>query len=276
MPTTPAVVTPPPPVVATPPQSLGVSGKVYDTGLRPLVGAKVEVLNGPHAGNFAMTGPGGQFGFSGEFDDQTSFRATMDGHEAGVARPGPYCERCNPHYWIYFYLALPVPPAALAGDYTLTVFADEACLALPAEARARNYTAKIVAQATQPTSANTVFYGTASDSSIATGLGWEGLWFYVAGDYVEMSIGDLHGQPGLLEQVGANTYFGFGGLGSTMLGADRVSTISVPFDGDVVFCELKPGVAPIDANQRFTCGADQAVSRVVCPSRRHRIVLARR
>ena len=265
-----------PTVVATPPVGLDVSGMVSDTGLRRLAGAKVEVLNGPQAGNVATTDANGQFGFSGVFDDETRFRASKDGHESGVARLGPYCERCNPHRWVYFYLALPVPPADLAGDYTLTVFADDACSILPAEARTRTYTAKIAADTTQPTSANTIFHGVAGGASLASGLGWEGVWFYVAGDYVEMSIGDLHGQPGLVEQVGANAYFSFGGLGSTVLGAANVSAISLTFDGDVVYCELKPGVAPVDANRRFTCGADQAVSRLACPSRRHRIVLTRR
>ena len=264
-----------PTVVASPLAAVSVSGKVYDTALRPLAGAMVEVLNGAQAGNVVTTRADGQFGFSGAFDDDTRFRATKDGHEAGVAKLGAYCERCNPHHWVYFYLALPVPPANLAGDYTLTVVANDACTMLPAEARSRTYPANIVANATQPTSANTNFHFIPSGASLVSGLGWEGLWFYVAGNYLEMSIGDLHGQPGLVERMGANTYFGFGGWGTTELGAAGVSTMSMTFDGEVVYCELKPGVAPVDANQRFTCGADQAVSRLACPSRSHRIVLAR-
>jgi len=264
-----------PTVVAPPLPSVTVRGIVYDTALRPLAGAMVEVLNGAQAGNVATTGADGGFGFSGAFEDDTRFRATKDGHEAGVATLGAYCERCNPHHWVYFSLAVPMPPANLAGEYTLTVHANDACTMLPAEARSRTYPARVVAHTTQPTSANTIFHGTASGASLVSGLAWDGLWFYVAGDYVEMFIGDLHGQPGFVEQMGANTYFGFGGLGATSLGAS-VSMVSMTFDGDVFYCELKPGVAPLDASQRFTCGADQAVSRLTCPSRSHRIELARR
>ena len=253
----------------------GVSGKVYDTALRPLAGAKVEVLNGQAAGTVATTSADGTFGFTGRFDAESLFQATADGHAAGIAKLSEYCESCNPHYWVYFNLALPVPPANLAGNYTLTVLANDACTMLPPEARTRTYPIAVVAYTAQPTSANTTFRGIATEASLVTGLPWEGLWFYVAADYVQMYMGDLHGQPGVLDQTGPNSYLAFGGLGTATLGAPSISTMSMSFDGEIAHCELKPGVAALDANGRFTCAADQAVSRVSCPSRTHRIVLSR-
>ena len=44
-----------------PPSGIAISGKVYDTGNRPLAGATVEVVNGASAGLKATTGPDGSY-----------------------------------------------------------------------------------------------------------------------------------------------------------------------------------------------------------------------
>ena len=259
-----------------PPSGIAISGKVYDTGNRPLSGATVEVLNGASAGLKATTGADGSYAMRGAFDAGTQFRATKDGYETGVRPMAEFCQPCNPNFWIYFFLALPVAPANIANDYTVTVTADPACAALPGHARERTYTTKIVPNVTQPTPANTLFAGTVDGANLVSGLGWQGLWFAAAGDYLEVSMGDLHGQPGILEQTDTNGYFSVGGLGTTTLGSSGVSRIAAAFEGEIIHCELRAGVAPLDAAGRFDCAPARAISRVACQARNHQIVLTRR
>ena len=267
-----AAAAPPPP----PARGIGIAGKVHDTGFRPLGGAIVEVVNGPNAGKRVTTLSNGEFFLFGDFDADTQFRATKDGYQSGVKKMGSYCAPCNPHFWVYFYLGLPVPPADIAGNYLLTVTADAACTALPPEARSRTYTATIVAEANQPTPADTYFRGRTGAASLVTDLAWEGLWFAVAGNYIEVTAGDLHGQPGLLEEIAPRTYFSFGGIGQTTLESSGTTAIRSLFEGEIVYCVLKPDVAPLDGDRRYNCSADRAVTRVVCPSFRHQLIFTRR
>ena len=267
------------PVVAAPvaqQAGIAVRGIVYDTGYRRLAGATVEVVNGASAGLKVTTGPDGSYGLSGQFDAGTQFRATKAGYETGLQPMATFCQPCNPNFWVYFYLGLPEAPANIANDYTVTVTADPACTALPGHARQRIYTTKIVPNVTQPTSANTLFAATIDGSFLVSGLPWQGVWFAVAGDYMEVTMGDLHGQPGILEQTDANAYFSVGGLGTTTLGSSGVSQITAAFEGEIMHCELKPGVAPLDASGRFDCSQARAISRVACQARNHQIVLTRR
>ena len=268
-------VLPTAPTQASVTTGVAVSGKVYDTGSRVIAGARVEVVNGPNAGQSVITTGDGGFNISGAFDVDTEFRASKDGHEAAMKKMSPYCERCNPHHWMYFALALPVPPVNVAGDYTFTVTADSTCATLPEHARQRTYTTMIAATASQPTRLNTSFFSTASGANLLTNVAWEGLWFSVAADYVELVMGDLHGQPGLVEQTDANAYFNVGGIGSTTLGAGGVSTFTMALDADIVHCELRPGVTPLGQDGRFECPSS-AVVKSVCRSRNHQVTFTRR
>ena len=267
------------PVVAAPvaqQTGIAVQGIVYDTGYRRLAGATVEVVNGASAGLKVTTGADGSYAIRGAFDAGTQFRATKAGYETGLRPMATFCQPCNPNFWVYFYLGLPVAPANIANDYTVTVTADPSCTALPGHARQRTYTTKIVPNVTQPTPANTLFAATVAGANLVSGLPWQGLWFAVAGDYLEVSMGDLHGQPGVLEQTDANAYFSVGGLGTTTLGSSGVSQITAAFEGEIIHCELKPGVPPLGAGGRFDCPPASAISRVACQARNHQIVLTRR
>ena len=262
-----------PAVAVAAPSGIPISGKVYDTGLRPLRGAVVEVLNGPSAGIKATTLATGEYSMVGHFDADTQFRATLAGHDAAARTLGTYCERCNPHYWVFFYLGLPTAPANLAGNYLLTVTADPACTALPPEASTRSYTAKIAAQDVQPTAANTFFRGVTDGASFVSGA-WDGLWFAVAGDYIELTVGDLHGQPGVIEQIGSNQYVSFGGLGNVTLASPGTSNISMLFEGEIEYCVS--ALAPLDGDRRYTCSPARSDTRITCPSRKHQLTLAKR
>jgi hypothetical protein len=257
------------------PAGIAVAGKVYDTGYRELAGAVIEVVDGPSAGQQAIADSSGQFALLGNFDENTHFRATKAGHSDGVVKMSPSCVACHPNFWIYFYLAVPDAPAALAGDYTLTITADATCAGLPEYARQRSYSVHVAAAPYQPTSQNTVFQATV-DGGHFSDRAYDGIWFAVAGDYIEWSTGDLHGDPGLVDRTAEDSYYSVGAWGHTMLGAGGTASIASTFEGQVTHCVLKPGERLLDASGRATCPAERAITRVVCESTKHQMLLTRR
>ena len=259
-----------------PATGVAVRGFVNDTGNRPIGGATVEVINGPSAGLRTTTLADGGFNISGQFDADTQFRATKDGHDPSVRNMPPRCTACSPNYWVTFALGLPVAPANIAGDYTLTITAASTCTTLPGHARQRIYSAKIVALPDQPTAAATRFRAVPSGANVLSNIAWDGLWFAVAGDYVEVVSGDMHGQPGIIEQTDVNAYFTVDGIAKTIPSSSGASTISMALEAQIMHCELKPGLLPLDAGGRFDCAASRAVSSAACQSRNHQLVLTRR
>ena len=251
--------------------SASLSGKVYDTGNRSIATADVEVLDGPHAGLKTTADANGQYWLNGVFEEGQRLRATKPGYLDGIARVGPPCARCNPHLWVYFQLGLPIAPTNIAGAYTMTIDALPACTAVPAEARSRTYTTTIAADAIQPTAANTNFRATVEGASLVRGV-WDGVWLAVAGDYIEIMMGDLHGQPGVIEALGDEAYVGADAWVKTTIAAG--GTITAGFEGTFVYCVMKPGIAVLDDERRHNCGLDRAVTRVVCPG--GRMTLTRR
>ena len=270
LPTAPTSVVPPVVVSAN---ALTLSGRVYDTAFRPIGGATIEVLDGREAGKTTIANASGQFGFTGVFEEGTRFRATKEGFLEGTSRLGPSCAPCNPHHWVYFYLGLPIAPANIAGDYTMTIDAPAGCSALPEEARTRTYTATIAAQANQPTAANTNFGVTIGGALLVPGGVWEGFWIFVAGDYLELQMGDLHGQPGLIEALRDDTYYSVDAWGTTTVPSPG-TTFTAQFEGEIVHCVMKPGISVLDGDRRHNCSADRSISRVSCPG--GRLTLTRR
>lgn len=267
LPAAPTPVPPPVQVAASP----SLSGKVYDTANRIISGAVVEVLDGAHAGLRATADANGQYWLTGVFEEGQRLRATRAGYLDGIARVGPACARCNPHLWVYFQLGLPDAPANIAGAYTMTIDALAACTALPAEARTRTYTATISAYGIQPTAANTYFQTTIGGAPIVPGV-WDGVWLAVAGDYVEITVGDLHGQPGVIEALGNGAYYSAGAWVKTTIAPG--GTITADFEGEIVHCVMKPGVPVVDDQRRHNCAADRAMTRAACPG--GRLTLTRR
>src|SRR6476469_1202797 len=128
--------TPPTPTAPSTPGSVNgelVAGTVYDSALRPLPGARVELLDGPQAGMSATSNAQGGFSLTGNVDDTTRFRASKEGYVTATATIQPFCDRCNPKRWVHLYLNMLDSPVAIAGDYTLTFIADSACVNLPDE-----------------------------------------------------------------------------------------------------------------------------------------------
>jgi hypothetical protein len=267
LPTAPTAVATPP-TGGTPPPAVSsaatVSGKVYDTANRPIAGATIEVLDGVNAGMTTTSDRNGQYWLTGVFAEGTRFRASREGYLENFAKVGAYCGRCTPQYWVYFALGLPAAPANIAGEYTMTV---EGCDALPAEMRTRTYPATIVPDAYQPTAATTYFRVDFAGSSLVRGV-WDGLWIAVAANDLELEMGDLHGQPGLIEQLDADTYFSVGAWGRATV-TTPVTTFTSVFEGEIYYCVMKPGVPVLDADRRHACsGADRSVTRIGCPGGR--------
>lgn len=270
-PTPPSSVTPPPQASPSPVNGGElIKGTVYDSALRPVAGARVELLDGPQAGMSMTAGANGDFSLTATVDDTTRFRASKDGHVTATATILPSCDRCNTRRWVFFYLALLDPPVAIAGRYTLTFIADSACTNLPDELRTRSYVATIAPADLGwpgfPPRSDTSFKVTPKGASFPAGL--NGFYLNVAGNNINVSLGD-HTDPGITERVAADTYFAFGGWALASV-ATPVSTISTAFEGWIDNC-----VNP-DMGDRYDCTPGPAVTRARCESRNHQMILTRR
>ena len=247
-----------------------IRGIVYDTAWRPLDGARVEVLDGPQAGTSTTSNGDGGFSLAGTFDDKTRFRATREGHVAEIATLRP-CPGCNPGRWLFFGLDLLVPPVSLAGDYSLTFIAHEACEGPPEQVRTRIYAATITNRS-PPDRPATAFDVGVSGASFRNDLAWGGgpsLRILVAGDYLTLGFADFHGSPGLVEQLTANTYLALSGMGGASVGA-TASDFSIPFTGVLEYC-----ATPSEMKGSYACTPGPGVVQARCNSN-HRAIFTRR
>ena len=247
-----------------------IKGIVYDTALRPLDDARVEVLDGLQAGTSTTSNAEGGFWLAGTFDDTIRFRATRAGHVAETATPRP-CGGCSSAWRLIFNLDALVPPVSLAGDYTLTFVAHEACEGLPEQVRTRTYAATIINRSSPDRSA-TAFDVGVSGASFRNDLAWGGgpsLQIFVAGDYLSLGFADFHGSPGLVEQVAANTYLALSGMGGASVGA-TASDFAIPFTGVMDYCATTS-----EMKGSYACTPGPGVVQASCNSN-HRAIFTRR
>ena len=255
---------PPPGSVPTPTYGgESIEGTVSDSALRPLAGARVELLDGPQAGLATTTGFDGHFEFFANVDDATRFRASKDGHVTGEATIQPHCAPCNPKRWVHLVLNLVDSPVPLAGDYDLTFTAASTCTNLPAGLRTRSYDVTI---AGSPAGSDTSLKVTPKGSAFPDGL--NNFWLNVAGNYVAVFLGD-HTDPGVTERVAEHTYFAFGGWTTVSL-KPPVATISTRFQGWIDSC-VNPNMG-----QRYDCTPSATVTRIRCDSAPHQLTLTRK
>jgi hypothetical protein len=247
-----------------------IAGTVSDSALRPLAGARVELLDGPQAGISATSDAAGRFYLTGNVDDTTRVRASKDGYVTATETILPLCDRCNPKRWVHVFLNMLDSPVAIAGDYTLTFIADSACLNLPDELRTRSYAATIRLADPNlpgyPAHSDTSHKVTPVGSAFPDGL--NNFYLNVAGNYIAVSLGD-HTDPGITERVAPDTYFAFGGWAATSA-QTPVSTISTPFGGWIDYC-VNPQMG-----DRYDCTPAPTVTRVRCESAKHQLILERR
>jgi hypothetical protein len=243
-----------------------INGAVYDTALRTLAGTVVEVLDGPNVGTSTTSGAAGEFSLTGTFDANTRFRATKEGHVVATRTFSNIADT----KWIFFGLEVLAPPVNIAGDYTLTFLADSACAGLPDEVRTRTYAATITPGSGTGIPANLYLNGRVASASFLER--YSGFGVHVAGDYVAVpQLGDMHGDPGLVEQIDTNTYLAFEGSAAAASVDPSASTVSMSLHGFIDYCVTKSAMG-----QRYDCNPSQAVSRVRCTSTNHRLILTRR
>src|SRR5688500_11523884 len=252
-----------------PPAAGGIqlAGTVSDAAWRSLAGARVEVVDGPLAGLSTTTDGNGEYRLTGAFDETTHFRATKEGHVAATWPLPAICERCNPQWWIHFYLEAVAAPVSIAGDYTLTFVADSACATFPDEVRTRTYVATVTPTTRPREPANSRF-----DVTVAGGTfleHYDSFTIGVVGDYIRSDIGDWgHGSPGLVEQIAPNTYLTLGGtLAATVRDTSRIAG---SFAGAIERCELTG-----EWGSRYSCEGG-SITHGRCSSPGHAFTLTRR
>jgi hypothetical protein len=255
------------PVPPVPPVSLGprsLFGYVADTAFRPVAGASVEVMSGPHAGLVTLSNANGGFAFEQDVASPSTVRAVKEGYMIGT---GTSILTNDGRAYVGFSLAALSPPVAIAGTYTLTITADSACRDLPDDVRTRSYPATVAAAFTSSGQSTTRFDGRVTSGQFAP---FANLFFVgVFGDYVTIST---EGEgPSLVERVGENRYVAFYGQSGASVGPDGVSSISTPFSGTIEYCEL---ASPI--GQYYDCTGERAAVRHECQSTRHQLTLTRR
>jgi hypothetical protein len=221
-------------------------------------------VSGPQAGLSTTADANGEYRLTGAFDDTTNFRATKEGHVAATWPLPPSCARCNPQYWLHFYLGSLTPHVNIAGDYTVTIIAGGGCASLPDDVRTRTYDATVTA-ASDPTNSrfDIAFTGSAFLED------FDRFTIGVAGEYLAAEIGDGHGSPGLVEQIAPNTYLTLAGSVATAVTA--ASTISASLYGFVERCVLTTVWG-----SRDSCTSGQVVTHAQCGPTTHQLILTRR
>lgn len=267
---TPPAVPPTPPVSQPPSGPTVLAGTVSDAAYRRLPGARVQVTNGVSAGLSTLTAANGEFRLSGDFDERTIIRATIDGHTAVSMPFPPECLQCNPHRWLHFTLESLAPHADLTGDWTLTIVADAACRSsFSDEERTRTYEAAI-----EPRRPSTSEYSVSvrPPAFLVPYFGPVSFMIGTAGDHTVVSIGDAgHDGAGLYEETSPGTFLTINGELAVSVPESRPSTISGSFAGTLERCTLT-----MPWGFRYSCSEAGSTARARCQSRAHRLTLARR
>lgn len=252
-----------PQTIPQPTTAYEVFGYVADTAFRPLAGVAVEVVDGPQAGMLLTSGAAGTFTYSATFGGSVTVRATKDGYI--TATKGILANPSLGRAWIFFELAPIGQPVQAAGDYALTITADNTCGGLPDEFRTRGYAAKVVERANSSTPTSMRFDGSVSGAVFVSNLFWIG----VAADYVAIS---LEGEgPSIVEKVAPDAYLAFYGTAGSSVAASTLSTITSAFDGSIEYCVVTSATSPY-----YDCYEGRAITREVCQSKNHQLTLTRR
>jgi hypothetical protein len=247
---------------------------VMDTALRRVAGARVEIVTGPQAGTVLTTDADGLFTLTGPFRTDDVFRASAPGFV--TATQGFKTSSPNGVPWLLFYLAPETAPVNLAGDYTLTMVADDSCGDLPSELRSRTYAATVTPKPGPAGSSDTWFGVTVNGVSTFANL--NGFEIGVAGNTLGFWLDGSH-DPTLVERLDTTTYAAYSGIGWVTVDPNRLSTISVAFEGWVEYCVMP---SPMAGNY-YSCGMSgfgepipgASLQRVHCESPRQQLVLTR-
>jgi hypothetical protein len=257
---------PTPAAEALPPFS--VSGSVTDTALRPLGGARVEIVSGQNAGAFAIAGEDSHFKLPGTFTDTITLVASKAGHTTHTRTVAPFGLRppTRPvdgrEFSVAFELGLVGSvPADISGLYTVMLTAASTCN-LPEEARTRTYTAAIV-----PSQSPTRFLATLSDARFFERPCPQGgicthntLNLGVAGDVVGA-------YTGLVERIGESNHLV---VSASAEGTVTPAGIAGRLGGDLYYC---PGEPYLIDQGTWVC---QPGTGTWCSAQNHQLTLLRR
>jgi len=255
-PTGPTHVQPAPRVVA---QILGI---VTDATLTKLAGVRVEIVDGPSAGAFAISDLNGRVSFVGAFTGVLTFRAAREGYLSATQtlNINALCSTCQAQ--IVFEM-LPADVIAILGlgAYSLTVVADSSCTGLPAELRTRSYSATITRSS---------FRGW-YDVRVP-GMLFEHGWFLIRIDGNDL-VTDDDSYPTLFEPLSQFAYLGIDFAFRQVFEA-RESMITVRFPGTFEYCVLASGSIDIGFCERVPSSNLLAHER--CDAEHHQMIFVRR
>jgi hypothetical protein len=236
-------------------------GTVRDSISRPVSDARVELADGPQAGQFATTDMGGQFAFAlfTASAAMVTLRVTRDGYA-----PATYTVTRQGDSQIADIFLTALTHVNLTGEYQFTLTAAAACEALPPAVRTRKYTAVI----TGPTGSVVTLSGAdlvPNYDTLGATPADNAVRFYLYSAYAAATF--LEDDP-IVERLDATSYVAFSATATVMPWNPDQSMAAV--DGTIAYCAAaKEASAPIYPP---TC----LVPPVECKSSSHRLSLARR
>ena len=237
--------------------TFSLSGIVQDTAFRPVAGVTVAVVEGARAGVSVTTDVAGRYFLPGQFSEAITVEAAKDGY---VSERKRYETRYPGSQNLYFTLPPTTPSPSLAGEYTLTLTASQACTELPEAARRRTYNASIVPRA----GAVNGYHVLLSGASFLSSPDNDRLFLSVAADFGRFEVDAEWGNV-IAEELGPSSYAVIWGRADADVSGPA---ITAPFRGAFEHC-----TAPRRAIfGTYFCGDNQ----IVCGSANHRLALQRR
>jgi len=237
-----------------------IGGSVYDTAFRLLVGARVEVVDGPLAGTSTITDSHGLFSFSDS--RAASILGQPSNFTIRIIKQGYVSAQAQCCGYLY-YLAPDRPPSISieSGEYSLTMVADEACTDIPEDLRTQSFPATVTQAAN-----NVVGHYRIAVNYPGFHSAWDGNGFVIgiAGDYAAAPE-----ETTLLWRVEPFRYFELGVFSDRNIISPNNTGLSMEFG--LRYCELKSA-----QNSCFQSPADQVIARGFCSSPNNRLILTRR
>jgi carboxypeptidase family protein len=239
-----------------------IRGRVQDSVSRPIVDARVTIVDGPVAGLSTTTTEDGRFAFAAFATraELTALRVEKDGYTPS-----------NPRWHApddITVLLRSVTPLDIEGQYTITFAAAAECAQLPSALRSRTFTAAV--SPVRPDRLNftsaltgaefqrgydTFFAGVASDAARFYVYSWDAFNWW------------LEDQP-IIERLPSGGYVAWMGTATTAV-VSSTASITAAFDGSVSYCAAPR--EPDVTNYPPTCSAP-----IDCKSDHHQLVLRRR
>ena len=239
-----------------------IRGRVQDSVSRPIVDARVTIVDGPGAGLSTTTSDDGRFAFAAFMTpaELTALRVEKGGYTPS-----------NPRWRApddITVLLRAVTPLDIEGQYTITFTAAAECTQLPSALRSRTFTAAV--SPVRPDRLN--FTSTLTGANFQSG--YNTFSAVVASDAARFLIyswdafnwwGD--DEP-IIERPATGGYVAWMGTATTPV-LNSTSSITAAFNGSVSYCAAPS--EPTMTNYPPTCSA-----MVECKSDHHQLTLTRR